>query len=106
MKTIRKMLLTMLLATPVVTAGELVWIEEDGTTVEPASLLNEAVRESHLGFPDDDNGPGTLMIWRNSDGNGGGPDLQAPWSPTGRISPRPPRPSAEAWCNWKPATPS
>ncbi|GIS60629.1 MAG: hypothetical protein CM1200mP2_28540 [Planctomycetaceae bacterium] len=78
MKTIRKMLLTMLLATPVVTAGELVWIEEDGTTVEPASLLNEAVRESHLGFPDDDNGPGTLMIWRNSDGNGGGPDLQAP----------------------------
>ena len=77
MKTAFHMLMVLLLATGSTVAGELVWIEDDGTTIEPASLLAAAVSESHLGFPDD-NGPGTLFSWRYGDGNSGGPDLDAP----------------------------
>jgi len=78
MKTTSAMLLTLLLTAPILTAGELIWVEEDGTTIEPASLLTAALSESHLGFPDDDNGPGTLLSWRNGEGNTGGPDRDAP----------------------------
>ena len=73
-----KFLLGLLLTTSVVVGGELIWIEDDGSTVEPASLLKAAVSESHLGFPDDDKGPGTLLSWRYGEGNTGGPDLDAP----------------------------
>ena len=78
MKTTPTMLLTLLLIAPALTAGELIWVENDGTTIEPASLLTAALSESHIGFPDDDNGPGTLLSWRYGDGNTGGPDLDAP----------------------------
>ena len=78
MKTACMMMMAVLLTAPALTAGELVWIEDDGTAVEPASLLTAALNESHLGFPDDDNGPGTLLSWRYGDGNTGGPDLDAP----------------------------
>jgi len=71
-------LLILLLLTPTVSAGELIWIEEDGTTIEPTSLLTEALSESHLGFPDHDNGPGTLLSWRYGEGNTGGPNRDAP----------------------------
>ncbi len=78
MRNVLNLLLGLLLTTPVVVGGELIWIEDDGSTVEPASLLKAAVSESHLGFPDDDNGPGTLLSWRYGEGNTGGPDLDAP----------------------------
>jgi len=78
MKTTSALLLTLLLTARALTAGELIWVDDDGTTIEPASLLTAALSESHLSFPDDDNGPGTLLSWRYGDGNTGGPDLDAP----------------------------
>ncbi len=78
MKAAWKVAIALLIMAPTASAGELVWIDDHGTTVEPASLLADAIRGTRFGFPDDDNGPGTLFCWRYGQGDGGGPDRNAP----------------------------
>ncbi|MFP6768976.1 MAG: transporter [Planctomycetaceae bacterium] len=78
MKTTFQILLALLLAAPTAVAGELIWVEEDGTTVEPLDLVEGVLKDRHLGFPDNDNGPGTLLKWNFGGQDQGGPNRDAP----------------------------
>lgn len=75
-------LLVLLLTLCVTSAGEVVWIEEEDDALRPTSLFDEAVGgaldKGHLGFPEHDNGPGTLLQWSYGTSFTGGPGLDGP----------------------------